>query len=195
MDDRFRVLTTEGRGDYREKGSKFLAFAFPVSHSDEVDTFIAALKSQHPKARHFCYAYRIDDDEWRANDDGEPRHSAGTPIFRQIQSAELYRTAVVVIRYFGGTKLGVSGLINAYETAAAEALSKAASKTTFPTVIHSYTVSYAIYNRLMQLLSEYDAEIIHQNMAENVDLTLRIRTTQSEMFSNLMDPLLKGSGS
>ncbi len=187
MDDRFRVLTSEGFGDYREKGSKFLAFAFPISSNEDVDAYIAVLKPQHPKSRHFCYAYRIDDDDWRANDDGEPRHSAGPPILRQIQSAELYRTAVVVVRYFGGTKLGVSGLINAYETAAAEALSAASSKMTYPTVIQSYTVSYAIYNRLMQLLSQYDAEIIDQTMAENVNVTLRIRATQSEAFSKLME--------
>lgn len=193
MDDLFLILTSEGRGEYREKGSKFLAYAFAITTPQDVDTYISELKPLHPKARHFCYAYRINDNDWRANDDGEPRHSSGTPILRQIQSAELYQTAIVVLRYFGGTKLGVSGLINAYETAAAEALNKASKANTYPSVSQTYTINYTVYNRLMQLLPQHDGEIMQQEMGEDVTLNIRIRETQAETFAQVMERLIMGN--
>ncbi len=185
-DDRYKRLTSEGTSVYREKGSKFYGYAFPVDSFDDVEHAINTIRGAHSKARHFCYAYRVTEDDWRANDDGEPRHSAGTPILRQIQSADLYETAVVVVRYFGGTKLGVSGLINAYGTAATEALGQAKNEWTFPTKIMRYTLSYPAYNNALQLLNQFDGEVKNQEMGEHVNLTIRIRATQAHHFDNAL---------
>jgi uncharacterized YigZ family protein len=186
MSDRYSILASNGEGLYREKGSKFFGFAFPVEDAAAFEQGLNDIKKQHAKARHFCYAYRISDDEWRANDDGEPRHSAGTPILRQIQSAELYETAVVVVRYFGGTKLGVPGLINAYGTAAADALNTAPTTSTFPTKTLRYTLSYPAYNHALHLLNQYDGYVKDQQMTENVVLTIRIREAHSQRFDEAL---------
>ncbi len=124
MQDHYFTIVNTSEGLYKEKGSKFIAFAFPCTTLDEVKLRLEALRKQYFDARHHCYAYILGNEgkEIRANDDGEPNHSAGDPILGQIKSRNLTNTLVVVIRYFGGTKLGVSGLINAYKTSASEAL-------------------------------------------------------------------------
>lgn len=125
------TISQMSEGEYKEKGSKFIAFAFPFDHINEMDDHLKYLKNLHPKARHFCYAYAIgiDQEEFRMNDDGEPSNTAGKPIYGQIKSHELTNVFVVVVRYFGGTKLGASGLIQAYKEAANVAL-KACEKVT-----------------------------------------------------------------
>lgn len=122
--DTYQVLAASAEGEYKEKGSKFLAYAYPISSLDDFEFYMEEVKSIHPKARHHCYAYRIgiDGDIYRANDDGEPSGTAGKPILGQLLSQDLSDTLVVVVRYFGGTKLGASGLINAYKTATYDAL-------------------------------------------------------------------------
>ncbi|MBK8620906.1 MAG: YigZ family protein [Saprospiraceae bacterium] len=129
MEDSYFSIKEPAFGEYKEKGSKFLAYAFPVSNEEEIMLKLSTLKSQHPKARHFCYAYRlgINGLQYRINDDGEPSGTAGKPIYGQILSHEFSDVFVVVVRYFGGTKLGASGLIQAYKQAAAEALDQAIS--------------------------------------------------------------------
>lgn len=129
MEDSYFSIKEPAFGEYKEKGSKFLAYAFPVSNEEEIMLQLSTLKSQHPKARHFCYAYRlgINGLQYRINDDGEPSGTAGKPIYGQILSHEFSDVFVVVVRYFGGTKLGASGLIQAYKQAAAEALDQAIS--------------------------------------------------------------------
>jgi uncharacterized YigZ family protein len=122
--DSYVTISQMSEGEYKEKGSKFLAFAFPFDHVDDLEENMKYLKGLHPKARHFCYAYAIgiDQEDYRMNDDGEPSNTAGKPIFGQIKSHELTNILVVVIRYFGGTKLGASGLIQAYKEAANSSL-------------------------------------------------------------------------
>lgn len=125
--DVYKGLAKDGNGIFRDKGSKFIGFARTLSHEDELKTILQEIKKGHPSARHFCYAYRINPlhERWRANDDGEPASSAGRPIYNQLRSAELYNTLVVVVRYFGGTLSGISGLIQAYGEAAKMALEDA----------------------------------------------------------------------
>jgi len=123
----FLSIKAQTEGLFKDRGSKFFGFAFPVSSTEDVKLRLEEIKALHPTARHICYAYLLGEnaDEYRANDDGEPNGSAGLPILNQIKSNEVTNVLVAVIRYFGGTKLGVSGLINAYKEAATLALSKA----------------------------------------------------------------------
>jgi uncharacterized YigZ family protein len=127
QDDRYLTIPNSGEGIYREKGSKFIGFAFPVKSEAEIKTALESIRKMHPTARHHCYAYRINplQERWRANDDGEPSSSAGKPILNQLKSMELQNALVVVVRYFGGTLLGVPGLIHAYREAAKLALEDA----------------------------------------------------------------------
>ncbi|TVQ77712.1 MAG: YigZ family protein [Flavobacteriales bacterium] len=181
-EDAFKISISEGCGEYREKGSSFLGFAFPLDDEKILLEKITELKKQHPKGRHFCYAYRITEHNWRASDDGEPKHSAGTPILHQIQSAELYQTAVVVVRYFGGTKLGVPGLINAYKQAASEALENTKSQEIWPTIPIHLTLSYEQYHHVLQLLTHYDYTDLENQHTEIVEMHLSIRESQLENF-------------
>lgn len=131
--DHYLTLLAPSTGEYKEKGSKFLAYAYNIDHEDSLQEIIGMLRSEHIKARHFCYAYRIgtDNNRFRANDDGEPSGTAGKPILSQIISFGLSNTIVVVVRYFGGTKLGASGLVHAYKEAAREALAIAETTVKF----------------------------------------------------------------
>ena len=125
--DKFRTIESSTTSEFKDRGSKFFAFAYPIERPQDVKERLQVLKKAHPKAVHFCYAYRIGTDglQFRANDDGEPSGSAGKPILGQIDSLSFTNVLVVVVRYFGGTLLGVPGLINAYKTATADALQQA----------------------------------------------------------------------
>lgn len=127
MNFTYKTITASSEALFKDRGSKFLAFAYPFPDKEKLKEILNSLRARHNKAVHFCYAYRcgLDGDDFRANDDGEPSGSAGRPILGQIDSLELSSVLVVVVRYFGGTLLGVPGLINAYKTAAAMALSEA----------------------------------------------------------------------
>lgn len=130
MKDKFVSISKESQGLYKDKGSRFIAYAYPVSSEEDIKEIIKELNARHHGARHICYAYRIfvfgeDEGKWRANDDGEPSGTAGRPILGQIDSAGLSNVLVAVVRYFGGILLGVPGLINAYRSAAADALANA----------------------------------------------------------------------
>lgn len=131
----FRTISNQTEGLFKDRGSKFLAFAFPISNVEEVKPLLEELRMEHPSARHVCYAYILgtDGNDWRANDDGEPNGSAGLPILNQIKSKDVTNVLVAVVRYFGGTKLGVSGLINAYKESAREALETAVIVEKIPT--------------------------------------------------------------
>lgn len=168
MDEAYQYRTIEGTytSDFRDRGSKFFGFAYPVTSVDEVKEKVKELKKAHPKAVHWCYAFRIGTDGtlFRANDDGEPSGSAGKPILGQLDSAGLTDVLVVVVRYFGGTLLGVPGLINAYKTATAEALNQA-------TVVEKWieeklliSFDYPVMNEVMQLLKQSDATIYKQDL-------------------------------
>lgn len=122
--DLYHVPSRSGEGLYKEKGSKFFAYLFPVRSEEEVETRLNEIRSLHSSARHHCYAYRLDPESglYKINDDGEPSGSAGKPIYGQLLSADLYETLIIVVRYFGGVKLGVGGLITAYKEAASESI-------------------------------------------------------------------------
>lgn len=182
MKDYFYTISKGGKGFYKEKGSKFIGLAFRVQNEEDVREKLEEVKKQFHDARHHCYAYILSKDKLRANDDGEPNHSAGDPILGQIKSKNLTQVLVVVVRYFGGTKLGVSGLINAYKTSASEAL--VASKLLKVTIEEIYEIEYGyeITNEVMKLLSDYEAAIKNQEFTENCKATLGIKQSLKENF-------------
>lgn len=177
MDDIYQTIADEAYGEFKDRGSKFHAYAYPIETEEDVKDAIQSLKKEHPKARHHCYAYRIglDGNSFRANDDGEPSGTAGRPILGQLDSFEITNTVVIVVRYFGGTKLGVPGLINAYKSAAADALEQA--EIIEKTIQHFYTLTfeYAIMSDVMGALKKNDIKIVQQDFQELPKLTVSIR--------------------
>ena len=156
----FYSIDNRPEGFYKEKGSKFIAKAFSVSSEDEVKSCLEELRKEYYDARHHCYAYIIGlkEQHVRANDDGEPNHSAGDPILGQIRSKNLTNTLVVVIRYFGGTKLGVGGLIHAYKTAAEDALSNAKISVRYSQTGFCLEFGYDVTSEVERALAEFDIE-------------------------------------
>ncbi|MDB4447914.1 YigZ family protein [bacterium] len=180
MQDSFLTISSPSEGLYKEKGSKFIALAFPVESVDEVKDSLEGLRKEYYDARHHCYAYVLGHagDEVRANDDGEPNHSAGDPILGQIKSKNLTNTLVVVIRYFGGTKLGVSGLITAYKTAAAEALD--ANQIIQKDITENITLRfpYDEMNEVMKLVKDLDLKIKRQDYDSLCIMNLEVIISQ-----------------
>lgn len=190
MEDTYRTIEEPAEGLYKEKGSKFIALAYPAYSEEEVKEVLAELRKKYYDARHHCYAYILgaDQSRYRANDDGEPNHSAGDPILGQIRSAGLSNVLVVVVRYFGGTKLGVSGLINAYKVSAAEALASAAIVEKHETVLLQAHYAYPQMNDVMSLVKEYDLPVRDQQFALDCRLTVEVRRQlQEEITTKLED--------
>ena len=164
-----------------------MAFAYPVSSEEEVKTTLLRLKKQHPGANHHCYAFRLGADKqaFRANDDGEPANTAGKPILGQIQSKDLTNVLIVVVRYFGGTLLGVSGLINAYRNAAAEAL--ATAKIVELTVKEIYEISFAYLqmNDVMKIMKDEKLEQISNHFELDCKLTFSVRKSNATKVVDL----------
>lgn len=162
---------------FKEKASKFFAYAFPVTSEDDVESFIDTLKSKHPKAGHFCYAWQMGEnyEHFRVNDDGEPSNSAGMPILGQLQNFELTNILVVVVRYFGGTKLGVGGLISAYKTAAKLALEESQLLSKTIDIEFHVKCEYDKMNLVMRLVKEYDLEIIDQELKIDCKFKIGVR--------------------
>ena len=171
---------------FKEKNSKFFGYAFPVSNEDEIKEILERLRKQHFSARHWCYAYQMGTEKiiYRANDDGEPNNSAGMPIYGQIQSFEVTNVLVVVVRYFGGVKLGVGGLISAYKTAAQMALENATivEKTINKHFIISF--GYAHMNKVMRIIKEKNLQIVSQKMEMDCEIEISIR---KKNVQNLLD--------
>ena len=170
----------------KEKNSKFFGYAFPVTSEEDVKENLERLRKEHFSARHWCYAYQIGTEkiQYRANDDGEPNNSAGMPIYGQIQSFEVTNVLVVVVRYFGGVKLGVGGLISAYKTAAQMALENATivEKTINKHFIISF--GYAHMNKVMRIIKEKNLQIISQKMEMDCEIEISIR---KKNVQNLLD--------
>ncbi len=177
----YKTIANPAVGLFKEKGSKFLAFAFVVQTEEEIKVHLEGLRKKHHDARHYCYAYRINPRNMyeRANDDGEPRHSAGTPILGQLLSVGVVNTLVVVVRYFGGTKLGVPGLINAYKTAARMALD--AAEIVEQEIHETITIAfdYPDLNNVMRIVKAFNATIEKQEMTTNI--TMRLALTESAL--------------
>jgi uncharacterized YigZ family protein len=174
--DSFKSIKSEAINEYKEKGSKFLAYAYPFSSENDLKNILENLRIQHPNAVHFCYAYRLGNagEIYRANDDGEPSGSAGKPILNQLLSFELTEVLVVVVRYFGGTKLGVSGLIQAYKEATKMALetSKIIEKSISEKVKISF--GYELTSEVKQIIAQYQLEIIDETFETICKKTLNV---------------------
>lgn len=172
---------------FKDKNSKFFGYAFPVEDEYIVKLHIENLKKEHLSARHWCYAYQIGTFEikYRVNDDGEPNNSAGIPIYGQIQSFELTNVLIVVVRYFGGAKLGVSGLINAYKTTAQLALENALIKEKTVNVIMEVHFEYAHMNTVMRIVKEHQLNITKQDFKLDCRLQFEVRLSESDMILNV----------
>lgn len=180
FDDTYFTIENPGEGIFRDRGSKFLGYAYPLKGDQDIKAIIASLKHEHPKANHHCWALRWSTDRsvFRLNDDGEPSGTAGRPILNTLLSRNLTNVAVVVVRYFGGTLLGVPGLINAYRTAAELALNE--SKIIEKTVNDVYTLSfdYLQMNDVMKLIKEDGLEILYQQFDNSCEIRISIRKMQ-----------------
>jgi uncharacterized YigZ family protein len=196
--DTYKTITKASKEVlFKDKNSKFFGYAFPVTSEDEVKSKLDLLKKQHHSARHWCYAYQIGTEDiiYRANDDGEPNNSAGMPIYGQIQSFDITNVLVVVVRYFGGVKLGVGGLINAYKTAAQLALES--SKIVTRTINKNYliTFDYKNMNKVMRVIKEKQLKIIDQKLELNCQIQISVRKKDSEkifeIFENLFEIEIK----
>ncbi len=184
--DSYLSIAGESRGTYREKSSKFLAYAIPVIDEAEIKEKLEFLRKEFYDANHFCYAYRIGHETpaYRTNDDGEPSGSAGKPIYGQILSNNLTDILIVVIRYFGGKKLGIPGLIKAYRTAAKESLNQAQFIIKFITFHYQIHFPYTSMNEVMRILKEEDAKISIQSSEEQCRINFSVRKSQHEMIKS-----------
>ena len=180
MDDTFKTIAAPAEGTYSEKRSKFLAFAIPVRTLDEVKELVKEYQKKYYDARHACYAYMLGHErkDFRANDNGEPSGTAGKPILGQINSNELTDILIIVVRYFGGIKLGTSGLIGAYKTAAADAIANATIIE--KTVDDDVTVffEYPFLNDVMRIVKEEEPQVVEQMFEMDCKMTLRIRLSK-----------------
>jgi len=178
---------------FKDRGSKFIGYAFPVTSEEEIKEHLEELKKQHHNARHWCYAWQLGEqyEKYRANDDGEPSNSAGMPIYGQLQSFDVTCILVVVVRYFGGTKLGVGGLIQAYKTAAQYALE--ASMIVERTIDDDFILKfdYPEMNRVMCIIKEEDLTIKLQKMEMDCEITISIRKNDSERIYQVFEKIYK----
>jgi uncharacterized YigZ family protein len=180
FDDTYKTIQSPAEGIFRDKGSKFIAYAFPFPHENDLKSIIADIKTAHPKARHHCYAYRLTPDKniYRVNDDGEPSGTAGRPILNVLLSKELTNILVVIVRYFGGTLLGVPGLINAYKTATEDAILNAQIVEQTINDVYELKFDYLLMNDVMKIIKEDKLEILSQEFDLNCAIKLCIRKAE-----------------
>jgi uncharacterized YigZ family protein len=183
MIDTYKTLAAASIGEFKDRGSKFVAYAFPVYTEEEWQEHLDNVKKEHFKARHHCFAFRIglDKNNFRANDDGEPSGTAGRPILGQIDSFELTNIFVVVVRYFGGTKLGVSGLINAYKNATIEAFQQGTIIEKTVEDIFKISFHYGLMSNVMNAIKKLDLEIVQQEFANTAFIDIAIRQSETEL--------------
>jgi uncharacterized YigZ family protein len=191
----YRTIQQPAEGIYKEKGSKFLAFAYPVKSETDIRERLDALRKEYFDARHHCYAWMLGPERkmFRANDDGEPNHSAGDPILGQIRSKELTNILVVVVRYFGGTKLGVGGLISAYKISAEHALSHASIIEQEVTEQIVILYDYASTPEVMKLVKDFDLKIVSQDFSSGCSMEAEIRLKVKDNFTEKVK-LMKALG-
>lgn len=193
FEDTYQTIDLVSEGIYRDKGSKFVAYAFPFSGEQDLKALLLQLRAQHPKARHHCWAYRLTSDRqnFRVQDDGEPAGSAGRPILNVLLSRDITNVLVVVVRYFGGTLLGIPGLINAYKQATQEALDVA--NLVEKTVNDQYEVcfDYLQMNDVMRIIKEENLHILKQDFDLACSLTLEVRKMQVNQVVQKLENLDK----
>lgn len=192
--DTYKTITKPSKEAlFKDRGSKFYGYAYPVTSEEEIKEHIENLKKQHYNARHWCYAWQLGKtyESYRANDDGEPNNSAGMPIYGQLQSFDVTNVLVVVVRYFGGTKLGVGGLIQAYKTAAQMALEN--SKIVKRTIDETFQLQfeYPEMNTVMRILKEEDLQIIHQKMELACEIWISVRQKEANRIFSVFENTFK----
>jgi uncharacterized YigZ family protein len=183
--DEYLTIAGPSEGIYKEKGSKFLGFAYPVHSENQVKARLEEVKSRYHDARHHCYAYCLGPEmkNFRMNDDGEPSSTAGRPIFGQIQSFNLTDVLVVVVRYFGGTLLGTSGLIRSYKLAAEDALNHARIIKKTIKSLYQLEFDYTLMNEVMRLLHEFDIQPYEREFKESCTFRIGIRQTAEQQVA------------
>jgi uncharacterized YigZ family protein len=181
LEDSFLTIAAASKGLYKDKGSKFMAFAYPVNAEDEIREKVDALRKKYFDARHHCFAWRLgaNGEHYRVNDDGEPSNSAGKPILGQIISCELTNVLVVVVRYFGGVLLGVGGLMHAYKQATFDALSHAEIVSGIITESYLFTFDYSDMNRILKVVKDMDLECTEQHFNLNCSMRVKVRKNLS----------------
>ncbi len=184
MKDKFLTIASAAEGIYKEKGSKFLAFAYPVNDEQEIKDRISMLRKKYFDARHHCYAYRlgVGGERYRANDDGEPSNSAGQPILGQLLANNLTNTLVVVVRYFGGTLLGVGGLMQAYKQATVDALANAQVVTGIVVETYQFQFDYADVGQVLKIIKEMNLEYSEQSFNFRCSIKVKIRKNLVEQM-------------
>ena len=188
FEDSYKTIAKPSEGSYSEKRSKFLAYAFPVQNEQEVKARLAEIQKKHWDARHHCYAYILGPhkDAYRQNDNGEPSGTAGRPIYGQLLSKDLTNTLVIVVRYFGGIKLGVSGLQNAYKVAAKEALDAAVIEER--TIQEQYRVvfEYVKMNDIMQILKDPEIQVLDRQSDMRCTYTISVRQRDADRITDAL---------
>lgn len=185
FDDTYKTIAKPAEGSYSEKRSKFLAYAFPVQNEQEVKQRLAEIQKKHWDARHHCYAYILgpNKDAYRLNDNGEPSGTAGRPIYGQLLSKDLTNTLVIVVRYFGGIKLGVSGLQNAYKVAAREALEAAVIEERTVQETYRVTFEYVKMNDIMQILKNPEVQVLDRQSYMQCIYTISVRQRDADRIT------------
>ena len=188
FDDTYKTIAKPAEGSYSEKRSKFLAYAFPVQNEQEVKQRLAEIQKKHWDARHHCYAYILgpNKDAYRLNDNGEPSGTAGRPIYGQLLSKDLTNTLVIVVRYFGGIKLGVSGLQNAYKVAAREALDAAVIEEHTVQEQYRVTFEYVKMNDIMQILKDPEVQVLDRQSYMQCIYTISVRQRDADRITGAL---------
>ena len=192
-DTYFTITTASEQTLYKERGSKFYGYAFPVSTLEDIKHCIDSLKKKHHTAGHFCYAWQLGEtyQKYRANDDGEPNNSAGMPIYGQLQAFKLTNTLVVSVRYFGGTKLGVGGLIQAYKTSAKLTLDTATIEEKTIDISFLLLFEYPQMSQVMRNIKDQKIKIISQKLEHNCNLTISVRKKDADRIFSLFKTIYK----
>jgi uncharacterized YigZ family protein len=190
--DTFSTIAAAAEGSYKDRGSKFLAFAYPVGNEDEVKERVDSLRRKYFDARHHCYAYRLgaDGSRFRASDDGEPANSAGKPILGQLTAHGVTNVLVVVVRYFGGILLGVGGLMQAYKHASADALANAEIITDTITETCTLTFDYPALNKVLKVVKDMNLECLEQDFNLTCTMRIKVRKSWVEQMKNRLATLI-----
>ncbi|MEL1241740.1 IMPACT family protein [Flavobacterium flavipallidum] len=194
MKDTYNTIAYESEEIlFKEKGSKFFGYAFPITSEEEVKPILDVLRKQHPTACHYCYAYQLGTEKisYRANDDGEPSNSAGMPIYGQIQSFAVTNTLVVIVRIFGGTKLGVGGLITAYKTAAQLTLESCSIIEKTIDIHFLISFDYKNMNKVMRIIKEKNLDIVNQKMEMSCEIEIKTRKKNAEQIFDIFNSLFE----
>ena len=189
--DTYYTLKQNSEGLYKDKGSKFIAYAWPVKNEEEIKRILDDLRKKHYDARHHCYAWALGPtrEAFRINDDGEPSGTSGKPIYGQILSNDITNVLIVVVRYFGGTKLGVRGLINAYKAAAADAIENNTKIEMLIREIYQLQFDYPLMNEVMKVLKDFDLNQLSHDFALSCKLTFEVRRSKADEVKNIFQSI------